>query len=298
MNKLRELLEKKKLLVCDGAWGTMLQQKGLALGECPENWNLLYPERIKEIPLAYMGAGADLVKTNSFGGNRFRLEHYSLEDKIGEINKTAAALSKEAVGDQALVLGSMGPTGKLLLMDEVTPEDLYETFSIQARSLYEGGADALLIETFSDTEEAKQAVKAAIDNTPLEVIATFTFERTADNQFKTMMGLTPSDVSAAMAETGIGYTGTNCGNGFEDMVRIVNELKKCNPDRYIVVNANAGMPIIIEKRISYPESPEFAGSIVPALVEAGASIIGGCCGTTPQHISEIRRIIDKLLKKY
>lgn len=298
MNKLRELLEKKKLLVCDGAWGTMLQQKGLALGECPENWNLLYPERIKEIPLAYKEAGADLVKTNSFGGNRFRLEHYSLEDKIGEINKTAAALSKEAVGDQALVLGSMGPTGKLLLMDEVTPEDLYETFSIQARSLYEGGADALLIETFSDTEEAKQAVKAALDNTPLEVIATFTFERTTDNQFKTMMGLTPSDVSAAMAETGIGYTGTNCGNGFEDMVRIVNELKKCNPDRYIVVNANAGMPIIIEKRISYPESPEYAGSIVPAMVEAGASIIGGCCGTTPQHISEIRRVIDKLLKKY
>jgi len=296
MNRLRELLEKKKLLVCDGAWGTLLQGKGLALGECPERWNLTYPDKVREIPFAYKEAGADLVKTNSFGGNRFRLEHYSLENKIVEINKTAATLSKEAVKDEALVLGSMGPTGKLLLMEEVSTDELYETFSIQAKSLYEGGADALLLETFSDTEEAKIAVKAAKENTPLEVILTLTFERTVDNEFKTMMGLTPSDVSAALEGTGIDFIGTNCGNGFEAMIEVVRELKTCNPGLPVIVNANAGLPVIKDKRIIYPESPEYAGSVVPALVNAGASIIGGCCGTTPQHISEIRRVIDSLLR--
>ncbi|MDY0081462.1 MAG: homocysteine S-methyltransferase family protein, partial [Ignavibacteriaceae bacterium] len=226
MNRLSELLGIKKLLVCDGAWGTMLQNKGLKPGECPELLNLTYPKLVKEIPEAYSKAGAELVKTNSFGGNKYRLSHYSLERKIFEINKTAAEISKDGVKDKALILGSIGPSGVILMMGDTSEEEMYETYSIQASALEAGGADALLIETFSDIQEAIIAIKAAKDNTNLEIISTFTFEKTIDGDFKTMMGYTPTQICVEVEKAGIGYIGTNCGNGFEAMAYIIKEFKE------------------------------------------------------------------------
>ncbi len=296
MNRLSELLGIKKLLVCDGAWGTMLQNKGLKPGECPELLNLTYPKLVKEIPEAYSKAGAELVKTNSFGGNKYRLSHYSLERKIFEINKTAAEISKDGVKDKALILGSIGPSGVILMMGDTSEEEMYETYSIQASALEAGGADALLIETFSDIQEAIIAIKAAKDNTNLEIISTFTFEKTIDGDFKTMMGYTPTQICEEVEKAGIGYIGTNCGNGFEAMAYIIKEFKE-KSELPLVVNANAGLPTIRDKGIYYPETPEYVSSIISKLVEAGASIIGGCCGTTPQHINEIRRVIDIMRSK-
>lgn len=286
--KIAQKLKEGKILISDGAWGTLLQEQGLQPGECPESWNLNHPDRVRAVAQAYIEAGSDLVETNSFGGSRFKLAHYGLDGQTTEINRAAARLSREAAGDQGIVLGSVGPTGIILMMGEVTEEALYEAFSEQVTALADGGADAICIETMTDLQEALLAVKAAKDHTSLEVICTMTFDKTLDGDFRTMMGVSVEDMTRSLTAAGADIIGTNCGNGMENMIPIVKRIRAVKSDIPVLVHANAGLPHLREGKNVFDETPQITASFVPLLIEAGAGIIGGCCGTTPEHIKEIR----------
>lgn len=294
MKSLIDVVSKGKILISDGAWGTFLQSKGLQPGECPELWNVTHEEDVFAIAKSYIDAGADMILTNSFGGSPTKLKHYGLENRAAELNFKAAQISRRAAGDNHFVLGSMGPTGVLLMMGEVSESELYEGFAIQSKALKEGGVDAILIETMSDLDEARIAVKAAKESTNLDVICTFTFEKTLTGDYKTMMGVTPSLMASVIKEAGADIIGTNCGNGFDQMIEIVKEIRNVDSSIPILVHANAGKPIYKDGITIFPESPEYMASKVQLLIESGVNIIGGCCGTTPAHISAIANVIRNL----
>ena len=285
---------KGNILISDGAWGTFLQKKGLSSGECPEKWCVDRPEDVLEIAQSYIDAGSDMIETNSFGGTSFKLEHYGLADKVSELNEAAAKISSRAAGPDKWVIASIGPSGKMTVVGDVTEEDFYEGFKAQAVALEKGGADALCVETMSALDEATMAIKAAKENTELEVIATFTFEGGPDGRYNTMMGVTPAEAAKAAIEAGADIIGTNCGNGFKQMIDIVKEMRSIDQEIPILVHANAGLPQNIDGVDVFPETPEMMAALVPDIIKAGANIIGGCCGTTPAHIKAIKEAVEKL----
>jgi 5-methyltetrahydrofolate--homocysteine methyltransferase len=284
MGSLLEKTRKKKILISDGAWGTFLHKKGLSPGECPELWNVTRRSDVLEIAASYIKAGADMILTNSFGGSPFKLEHYGLKDRTRELNRAAAEISREAAGTDRLVLGSMGPTGVVLMMGEVPEQEIYDGFSLQAGALKEGGIDAICIETMSALDEACIAVKAAKETTGLEIACTMTFEKTLSGEYRTMMGVSPKEMVGALKDAGADVIGTNCGNGFDQMIEIVKEIREADAEIPVLVHANAGRPVLKDGDTFFPETPLAMASKLGSLIASGADIVGGCCGTTPEHI--------------
>lgn len=292
MKKISEKLSKGAVLVSDGAWGTALMAQGLKPGEAPELWNVDHREKVLSVAKSYVDAGSNLIETNSFGGSSIKLAQAGAAERAYELNKAAAEISREATGDDVIVLGSVGPTGKFLMMGEVTEEELYESFKEQAQALEAGGADAICIETMYDLDEARIAVKAARENTALEIVCTFAFEKQKNGDNRTMMGLSPEDAVAMLKEMDVDVIGANCGRGFEQMIDIVKQIKSAAPDKPVLIHANAGDPQTKDGAMHFPETPEIAAKIVPDIINAGASIIGGCCGTTPEHIRAIVKSVS------
>jgi 5-methyltetrahydrofolate--homocysteine methyltransferase len=292
MGKIIDQIKTGKILVSDGAWGTFLQQKGLKLGECPEEWNITHPDEVFDIAKSYIDSGADMIETNSFGGTIFKVEKYGLGDKVFELNKAAAEISRKAAGDK-FVIGSVGPTGKILMMGDVTEEELYDAFKEQVKGLEAGGVDAIMIETMTDLDEARLAIRAAKENTNCEFFCTMTFDKTVQGEFRTMMGISPTEMVNALIEAGADLIGANCGNGIADMIGIVEEIRKANSEIPVLVHANAGMPHYHDGQTVFPETPDEMALLVPKIIAAGANVIGGCCGTTPAHICRVREMVDK-----
>lgn len=287
MRSLLSAIAKGRVLISDGAWGTLLHKRGLQPGECPESWNITHKSDVAAVAQGYVDAGADMILTNSFGGNPVKLSHYGLADKTADFNEAAAAISREAAGENRFVLASMGPTGVILMMGEVSEEELYQGFYTQAKALQKGGVDGFCIETMSAIDEACIAIKAAKAATGLEVACTFTFEKTVTGEYRTMMGIAPAEMVEAVKEAGADVIGTNCGNGIDGMIEIVREIRSIDATIPVLVHANAGKPLLENGVTVFPETPEIMASKALELARAGASIIGGCCGTTPAHIAAL-----------
>jgi methionine synthase I (cobalamin-dependent) len=263
-------------LISDGAWGTELQARGLDPGAAPDTWNLTHPERVEEVARAYVEAGSQVILTNTFRANAI-----AMEGDLAAINRAGVAISKRAAAGRALVFASIGPTGKMLMAGEISAEQAHAAFAAQAAALSAAGADALLVETMSDIEEARLAVAAA-RSTGLPVIASFAFD-SGRNKDRTMMGATPEAVAAAMVEAGADAVGANCGVGVEHAAPICRRLHAAC-DLPIWIKPNAGLPKMEGSAVRYNVSAESFAAHYAALCEAGASFVGGCCGSTPAFI--------------
>jgi len=268
------------VMISDGAWGTQLQARGLPSGTTPDTWNLTHTEQVESVARAYAEAGSQVVLTNTFRANAVAMRECS-EAELDAINRAGVVLSKKGAGNRALVFASIGPTGKILMSGEVSGEQVAAAFAAQAKSLAAAGADALLIETMSDIEEARLAVEAA-RRTGLPVIASFAFD-SGKNKDRTMMGVTPEVVAAAMTEAGADAVGANCGVGVELSVPICRRLRAAC-ELPIWIKPNAGLPTIEGTTLHYATTAEYFASHFAALVEAGASFVGACCGSTPEFI--------------
>jgi 5-methyltetrahydrofolate--homocysteine methyltransferase len=293
MGKIIDRIAEGRVLVSDGAWGTFLHQKGLKADECPESWNLKHPDDVLEIARSYVEAGADIILTNSFGASPLKLEGYGLAGKAFELNRSAAQISKKAAGKRSLVLGSMGPTGKMVMMGEASAPEVFQGFMEQAKGLDQGGVDGIVVETMTDPEEARMAIEAIKKVSTLDVACTFTFTRNQDGVYRTIMGTGVGAYLEMAKSAGADIIGANCGNGTAGMIEIVREIRALDPDIPVLVHANAGLPVYLEGRTVFPESPGEMASQIGELVAAGANIVGGCCGTTPEHIKHIVQILGK-----
>lgn len=264
--------------------GTMLQAAGLPVGASPEPWNVTHPDRVSAVHRAYIDAGCGIILTNTFGGSRLRLRRAGLEDQLEAVNRAGVRLAKAIAGAETLVAASIGPTGELPgPYGELSEAVFVDVFSEQIALMTEEGVDLVWIETMSDLTEACAAVTAAKAACDLPVIATMTFDR-GPGGYHTMMGISPGEAVHALTGAGADYVGANCGLGSDDIVEIVRAMRGALPGGWFVAKPNAGLPQLIEGRARYPETPEYMAARVPRLIEASARFIGGCCGTTPEHI--------------
>jgi methionine synthase I (cobalamin-dependent) len=273
-------------VVIDGAWGTQFQARGLPNGQTPDGWNLTHADLVEEIPRAYVDAGSRVVLTNTFRGNRLALDGADLADCVVEVNRAGAAISKRAAGERAAVFGSIGPSGKMLCLAEVTADELRDVFVQQAAALADGGADGLVIETMSDLDEVKLAVEAA-KSTGLPVVACMCFDSGAEND-RTMMGITPEQAAEGLQNAGADVIGANCGQGIDGYIPIARRLSLAT-DLPIWIKANAGIPKVVGAEVIYETTPEQFASRAGELLEAGVSFIGGCCGTSPDFVRALRK---------
>ena len=268
-------------MITDGAWGTQLQRSGLKPGENPDAWNLTNPAAVEEIPRKYVNAGSKIVLTNTFGANRHVLGKFGLADRVTDINRAGAEISKRAAGDRAYVFASIGPSGKLLARGSDSGDELIEAFDEQARALHEGGADAILIETMMDLREALAAIAAA-KRTGLAVIACMVFDSGKEKD-RTMMGDTIEAVVRSFTDAGVDAIGSNCGQGINGFIPICRRMRSLT-SLPLWMKPNAGLPSFEDGATKYQTGPsEFADGAVD-LINAGAIFIGGCCGTGPDHI--------------
>jgi len=290
MDWLHEI-SKGNLLVSDGAMGTMLQSLGLQAGQSPETWNLTHPEEVQQVHRAYLEAGAQLLTTNTFGGNRLRLMAHNVNghELLKEINRRAVELAREVAGDSAAVIASVGPTGELMEpLGDLNEEQAYEVFSEQMAALQEGGADTVILETFMALEEIVVALRAA-KSLGLKVIASMSF---AANQ-RTMMGVTPEQAAITLAQEGAQVVGANCSTGAQEMVPVIQRMRGA-VSIPLIAQPNAGMPVLQGGRAVYTQKPEEMAAFAPQFVEAGARIIGSCCGSTPEFTRAIVAALKRL----
>ena len=289
MTLIEELLAATPVLT-DGAWGTQLQARGLTPGECPDQWNLTRPAEVEQVARAYVEAGSRVILSNTFGSNRVALAGHGLAGQAAGINRAGAAISRRAAAGRAKVFASIGPSGKILMSGETTEDELRAAFAEQARALAEGGADALVVETMSDLAEAKIALEAA-KSTGLPVVACMVFD-TGRNKDRTMMGATPEQAAGELAAYGADVIGANCGVGVESYIAICRRLKAAT-DRPVWIKANAGLPELAGGKAVWKMTPEAFAGFVPQLIQAGASFIGGCCGTSPEFIRAVAGVIGR-----
>ena len=280
--------------VLDGATGTELQKRGLPAGACPELWNVENPEPILAVAQSYVDAGSDIIITNSFGANKFILSQHDAGDRVAELAEAAGRIGRQAADSRpgVKVFGSMGPSGKIVMMEDVPQDELSQTFADAAAALVRGGADAILLESFGELAEleiALAAVKSAID---VPVVISMTYTAGGDSP-ATMMGNRPADVVDLAVRLGADAVGANCGLGPDNYVGIAANYRSLT-DLPIWIKANAGVPEIRDGQTVFPMPAEQFVTYGRALVDAGATLIGGCCGTTPEYIRLIRESVDTL----
>jgi 5-methyltetrahydrofolate--homocysteine methyltransferase len=275
---------REKVLVYDGSKGYMLQTLGLNGGECGEYWNITHPEEVRKIYEAYKNAGSDVIQTNTFPGNRTNLEKHGLGDKVYEINYAGVRLAKEVMGKDGYVAASIGPTGLLFEPSgQLTFDQAYEIYTQQVKAVYDGGADIINFETFTDLAEMRAALLAAKENTDLPVICSLSFEANG----RTLMGTDPRTAAIVLNSLGADMVGINCSFGPEQMLPIVKEMWEAG-GVYLSVKPNAGLPEVVDGQTVYKENADDFARIASEFARYGARLIGGCCGTTPEFVSAIK----------
>ena len=295
MSNLTDRLTQPGILVADGATGTMLQRAGLPRGIAPERWNLENPQAIRDLHNGYLDAGADVILTNSFGGTHFRLERDGLGGQVREVNRAAAQLARETAGDRALVFGDIGPVGALLKpLGKVTYQEASSAFAVQAAGLAEGQVDAILIETMGDLNEAKAAVEGVQRATDVPVIVTMSF----DTHGYTVMGINPAQAVKELWALGLAAVGANCGRTLSETLSAIQEMRQTLPEAVLMAKPNAGLPQIqsgVQQagQLVYDVTPEIMGEYALKFAELDVKIFGGCCGSTPEHIRAIARVLKQ-----
>jgi 5-methyltetrahydrofolate--homocysteine methyltransferase len=284
-------LDEKKILVSDGAWGTEIAKLGYS-GGCPELLNVEHPDIIGGIARSYVEAGSDIILTNTFGGNPYKLGKYGVADRLEELNEAGVRISRKAAGDRALVFASLGPSGEFLEpLGAVTAEEMTAGFARQIKAMLHGGADGIAIESMTDIGEAVCAVNAAKQVSHLPVVCTMTFDKGLHG-FATIMGVRPDDAVRALGEAGVDLAGSNCGWGIDDIIEVARIMRPATK-LPLWFKPNAGMPELVDGVTVYRQTPEYMASRAGELLEIGTSVIGGCCGSTPDHIRKIREVVDK-----
>jgi 5-methyltetrahydrofolate--homocysteine methyltransferase len=285
MSRLQEWLAGGPL-VTDGAWGTELQMRGLPAGAAPDLWNLEQPDRVGQVAASYCEAGSRVILTNTFRSNPIALAAYGRDADTEAVNRAGVAISRKAAAGRVLVFASIGPSGKLLVTGDVSAEQLDDAFARQAAALAEAGADALLIETMSDIEEARLALAAA-KRTGLPVVVSFAFD-SGRNHDRTMTGATPEQAARAAEEGGADAVGANCGAGVAAFGEVCRRLRAASR-LPVWMKPNAGLPSVEDGRVVYSASPEDFAAAASGLFAAGASFVGGCCGTSPEFIRALAK---------
>lgn len=289
---LQELLAERSHLLVDGAMGTELFARGLTAGDPPEEWNLEIPDRVTDVHLGYIKAGSDVVLTNSFGGSAFRLKLHNLDDRVVEINRAAAEVARAAVDASdrpVLVAGSMGPTGELLEpMGALTPDSAAAAFADQAEGLTLGGADLLWVETMSSLDEAGAAIAGARSVSDLPIVVTMSY----DTAGRTMMGVTGAQAVEHFVSLGVAGIGANCGNNLAQNEEAIAEILAGAGDIPVIIKANAGIPEFKGDELTYTGSPEIMAAHTKRMMDLGVRVIGGCCGTSTEHVELMRKTID------
>ena len=292
MESFNDKLAKSQVILADGAMGTILHARGIGFDKCFDELNLSNPGAVAEIHRAYIEAGAQLIITNTFGANRFKLGKHGLQDHVDELNRAGVDLAKRVVSasfKEVLIAGDVGPLGvRIAPYGRVKPEVAREAFAEQIRALAESGANLIVLETFSDLYEIKEAIKAARQVCDLPLVASVTFTR----DDRTVLGDDPALVARRLNETGVDVIGVNCSGGPAQLLRLLKQMKQAVPEANLWVKPNAGWPEQVGGRIMYPADAEYFGDYALSFREAGASVVGGCCGTTPQHIAAMRKALD------
>ncbi len=284
----------RKVRVTDGVYGTQLQAAGLmAAGACAEPLNADNPAAVEAVAQSYVEAGADVIMTNSFMAHRFGLEPYGAADRAAELAEAAAKIARKAAAETDVkVFGSFGPTGKIVMMGEVSEEEFSAAFAETADALARGGAEAIVLETFNELAEAEIALKAVKSACDLPVVVSMAFAY-GPNKSATMMGNTPAELAAMAEANGAAAVGANCGVGPVEYVRVA-EMLRAATNLPIWIKPNAGLPVVADGVTTFPMGPAEFADFVPKLIAAGANFIGGCCGCGPEHIRAIKAVVDTM----